>query len=99
MGSTNYNHTQPSRSLPVGDLVHITLRCSSRQLLISKRIRRGVLLVVFDKAKQKHPFRLVGICWMANQLHLLVKPHDAAQLPRLMHWMGWYAPLCCLSAS
>lgn len=27
---------------------------------------------------------------MANHIHLLLKPEDATQLPRLMHWVTWY---------
>jgi REP element-mobilizing transposase RayT len=57
--------------------------------LIAKRIRRDVLLVVLEKAKQSYSFRLYGICLMANHIHLLIKPDDASQLPKLMHWVGW----------
>ena len=59
--------------------------------LIAKRIRRDVLLVVLEKAKQKYPFCLYGVCLRANHIHLLLKPQDATQLPKLMHWVGWYA--------
>jgi REP element-mobilizing transposase RayT len=51
-----------------------------------------VLLVVLEKAKQKYSFRLYGVCLMANHIHLLIKPQDATQLPKLMHWVGWYMP-------
>jgi REP element-mobilizing transposase RayT len=78
---------RPSRSLPAGHSFHITLRCNSRQFLIAKRIRRDVLLVVLEKAKQNYPFRLYGVCLMANRIHLLIKPDDASQLPKLMHWV------------
>jgi putative transposase len=84
---------RPSRSLPAGHSFHITLRCNSRQFLIAKRIRRDVLLVVLDKAKQNYSFRLYGVCLMANHIHLLIKPDDATQLPKLMHWVGWYASM------
>ena len=30
---------------------------------------------------------------MANHLHLLIKPDDASQLSRLMHWVGWYSAM------
>jgi putative transposase len=84
---------RPSRSLPAGHSFHITLRCNSRQFLIAKRIRRDVLLVILEKAKQKNSFRLYGVCLMANHIHLLLKPQDANQLPKLMHWVGWYASM------
>jgi REP element-mobilizing transposase RayT len=76
-----------SRSLPAGHSFLITLCCNSRQFLIAKRIRRDVLLVVLEKAKQNYAFRLYGICLMANHIHLLIKPDDASQLPKLMHWV------------
>jgi putative transposase len=76
-----------SRCLPAGHSFPITLRCNSRQFLIAKRIRRDVLLVVLDKAKQNYPFQLYGICLMANPIHRLIKPDDASQLPKLMHWV------------
>jgi len=84
---------RPNRHLPQGYSFHITLRCNSRQFLIAKRIRRDVLLVVLEKAKQKYSFRLYGVCLMANHIHLLLKPQDASQLPKLMHWVGWYASM------
>jgi len=34
-----------------------------------------------------------AVCLMANHLHLLIKPDDASQLPRLMHWIGWYSAM------
>ncbi len=46
-----------------------------------------MLLVVLDKAKQNYPFQLYGICLMANPIHRLIKPDDASQLPKLMHWV------------
>ena len=52
-----------------------------------------MLLVVLEKAKHKYPFRLYGVCLMANHIHLLLKPQDASQLPKLMHWVGWYASI------
>jgi REP element-mobilizing transposase RayT len=61
--------------------------------LIAKRIRRDVLLVVLEKAQQNYSFRLYGVCPMANHIHLLIKPDDASQLPKLMHWVGWYASM------
>jgi putative transposase len=78
---------RPTRHLPQGHSFHITLRCNSRQFLIAKRIRRDVLLVVLEKAKHKYPFRLYGVCLMANHIHLLIKPEDANHLPKLMHWV------------
>ncbi len=52
-----------------------------------------MLLLVLEKAKQIYSFRLYGICLIANHIHLLIKPDDASQLPKLMHWVGWYASM------
>ena len=30
---------------------------------------------------------------MANHIHLLIKPDNASQLPKIMHWEGWYASM------
>ena len=81
------------RYLPAGHSFHITLRCNSRQFLIAKGLRRDVLLAVLDKAKQKVPHRLYAVCLMANHLHLLLRPDDASELPKLMHWIGWYSAM------
>jgi len=81
------------RSLPSGYSFHITLRCNSRQFLIAKGLRRDVLLAVLDKAKQQVPHKLYAVCLMANHLHLLVRPDDASELPKLMHWFGWYSAM------
>ena len=44
---------------------------------------------MLSKAKQKVPHRLYAVCLMANHLHLLLRPDDASELPKLMHWIGW----------
>ena len=81
------------RYLPAGHSFHITLRCNSRQFLIAKGLRRDVLLAVLAKAKQKVPHKLYAVCLMANHLHLLLRPDDASELPKLMHWVGWYSAM------
>ena len=81
------------RYLPSGHSFHITLRCNSRQFLIAQALRRDVLLAVLTKAKQKVSYRLYAVCLMANHLHLLLRPDDASQLPKLMHWIGWYSAM------
>jgi putative transposase len=81
------------RYLPAGHSFHITLRCNSRQFLIAKGLRRDVLLAVLAKAKQKVPHRLCAVYLMANHLHLLLRPDDASELPKLMHWVGWYSAM------
>ena len=81
------------RYLPAGHSFHITLRCNRRQFLIAKGLSRDVLLAVLTKAKQKVPHRLYAVCLMANHLHLLLRPDNASQLPKLMHWFGWYSAM------
>jgi putative transposase len=61
--------------------------------LIAKGLRRDVLLAVLAKAKQKYPCKVYAVCLMANHLNLLIKADDASQLPRLMHWIGWYSAM------
>ncbi len=81
------------RLLPSGCSFHITLRCNSRQFLIAKALRRDVLLAVLKKTKQKFAVRVYGLCLMANHLHLLLRPDDASELPRVMHWFAWYSAM------
>ena len=81
------------RLLPHGCSFYITLRCNSRQFLIGQALRRDVLLAVLKKAKQKFAVKVYGLCLMANHLHLLLKPEDAKDLPRLMHWFAWYSAM------
>ena len=81
------------RLLPSGCSFHITLRCNSRQFLIAKALRRDVLLAVLAKAKQKVACKVYAVCLMANHLHLLLRPDDASELPRLMHWFAWYSAM------
>ena len=81
------------RYLPAVHSFHITLRCNSRQFLIAKGLRRDVLLAVLTKAKQKVQHKLYAVCLTANHLHLLLRPDDASELPKLMHWIGWYATM------
>ena len=81
------------RNLPEGHSFHLTLRCNSREFLIAKGLRRDVLLAVLSKAKEKVPHHLYAVCLMANHLHLLLRPDHASELPRLMHWIGWYSAM------
>lgn len=81
------------RHLPQGYSYHITLKCNSCQFLIAKGLRGGILLAVLAKAQEKIPQMLYGVYLMANHLHLLIRPDDASQLPRLMHWVGWYSAM------
>ena len=81
------------RHLLQGFSFHITLRCNSREFFIAKGLRRDVLLAVLAKAQIKVPHMLCGVCLMANHLHLLIRPDDASQLPRLMHWISWYSAM------
>ena len=52
-----------------------------------------MLLVVLQKAQHKVPHQLYGVCLMANHIHLLLRPSDATQLPKLMHCVAWYAAM------
>ena len=81
------------RYLPAGHAFHITLRRNSRQFLIAKGLRRDVLLAVLAKAKQRVPHKLYAVCLIANHLHLLLRPDDASELPKLMHWVGLHSAL------
>ena len=60
---------------------------------MTKGIRRDVLLAVLAKAKQKVACKVEVVCLMANHLHLLLRPDDASQLPKLMHWFAWDAAM------
>ena len=52
-----------------------------------------MLLAVLKKAQQKFAVKIYGICLIANHSHLLIKPTDAKELPRLMHWFAWYSAI------
>ncbi|MFL0777206.1 MAG: transposase [Prochlorococcus sp.] len=43
--------------------------------------------------------KVYGLCLMANHLHLLVKPEDANDLPRVMHWFAWDSAMTPRSAA
>jgi len=81
------------RLLPSGCSFHIMLLCNSRQFLIAKALRRDVLLAVLKKAQQKFAVKVYGLCLMANHLHLLIKPTDAKELPRVMLGFALYSVL------
>jgi REP element-mobilizing transposase RayT len=67
--------------------------------LIAKALRRDVLLALLRKTKQKFAVKVYGLCLMANHLHLLVKPEDANDLPRVMHWFAWDSAMTPRSAA
>jgi REP element-mobilizing transposase RayT len=61
-------------------------------------MRRYVPLAALEKAMQKYPFHLYGICLKANHIHLLLKPADATQLPERCI-SSPNMPQCCSTAS
>lgn len=91
--------SRPPRHLPQGYSFHITLRCNSHKFLIAKALLLDVLLAVLTRAQAKGPHRVYAVCLVANHLHLLIRLKEASQLPRLMHWVGWYSAMAtyCLA--
>jgi len=82
------------RRLRAGAAYHVTVRCNNREFRLTRPECRKVLLLVLRKAKAKFEFRLYGLCVMSNHVHYLLEPRVPEELPRLMHWIDWYAAMC-----
>ena len=73
---------------------HITVRCNNRQFNLNRPPCRDILLYAIQKAKDKFNFSLYALCIMSNHVHYLLQPADPNDLPRIMHWLNWYAAMC-----
>ncbi|MEB3882156.1 transposase [Lyngbya sp. CCY1209] len=85
---------RPSRILKPGYCYHITVRCNNREFKLTRLECRKVLLYAIKKALEKFRFKLYGLCIMSNHVHYLIEPRQPEDLPKLMHWLNWYAAMC-----
>ena len=82
------------RSFLPGHSYHITMRCNDRAYLLRLPACRRVLLYCARRARDRFGFRLYAVCVMSNHVHYLIEPAAPDDLPRIMHWLNWYAAMC-----
>lgn len=82
------------RDLGSGYCYHVTIRCNNREFRLTRRECRQLLLYAISKAQKKYEFKLYGLCIMSNHVHYLIKPKQAEELPKIMHWLNWYTAMC-----
>jgi len=82
------------RNLQKGFCYHITVRCNNREFRLTRPECREILLYALKKAIDKFQFKLYGLCIMSNHIHYLLEPKEPHELPKIMHWINWYAAMC-----
>lgn len=82
------------RDLKPNYCYHITVRCNNREFRLSRHECREVLLYALKRAIGKFNFKLYALCIMSNHVHYLLAPQQPEDLPRIMHWLNWYAAMC-----
>jgi putative transposase len=85
--------SQKRQFLP-GYSYHITCRCNNRDFRLTRLECRQVLLYALQKAIEKFGFKLYGLCIMSNHIHYLIEPALPEDVPKIMHWLNWYAAMC-----
>lgn len=73
---------------------HITTRCNNREFRLTRLECRQVFLYILKKAIEKHNFKLYSLCIMSNHIHYLIEPQQAADIPKIMHYLNWYSAMC-----
>jgi len=82
------------RNFQPGYCYHITTRCNNREFRLTRNECREVFLYAIKKAKDKFGFKLYALCIMSNHVHYLLEPAQPEELPKVMHWLNWYTPMC-----
>ncbi|NJK27639.1 MAG: transposase, partial [Coleofasciculaceae cyanobacterium SM2_3_26] len=82
------------RQLKPGYCYHVTVRCNNREFRLTRKECRKVLLHTLKMAQEKYGFVLYGLCIMSNHVHYLLEPQQPEDLPKIMHWINWYAAMC-----
>lgn len=85
---------RPPRQVQAGYCYHITTRCNNREFRLTRLECRSVLLYTLQKARDKYRFKLYALCVMSNHIHYLLEPAQPQDLPKIMHWINWYAAMC-----
>lgn len=85
---------RPPRNLQPGYCYHVTIRCNNREFNLARQQCREVLLSCIKKAIDKYGFKLYALCIMSNHVHYLIEPAQAQELPKIMHFLNWYAAMC-----
>ncbi|MEL6384393.1 MAG: transposase [Cyanobacteria bacterium J06626_18] len=81
------------RQLQSGYCYHITTRCNNREFRLTRFECRELLLSAIKRCQEKFGFKLYGLCIMSNHVHYLLEPAQPDDLPKIMHWLNWYAAM------
>lgn len=79
------------RELKPGYCYHVTTRCNNREFKLLRHECREVFIYVLNKAIAKYQFKLYALCIMSNHVHYLIEPKETEDLPKIMHYINWYA--------
>ncbi len=82
------------RQLQPNACYHVTTRCINREFRLTRFECREILLYALKKALLKYQFKLYAVCIMSNHVHYLLEPVQAQDLPKIMHFLNWYAAMC-----
>ena len=73
------------RVSPTGYVQHVLNRGDHRETLFHKPADFCAFLGVVAETASRIPMRILAYCVMRNHFHLVLWPHDGADLPRFMH--------------
>ncbi len=79
------------RELKPGYCYHVTTRCNNREFKLLRHECREVFIYVLKAAIAKYQFKLYALCIMSNHVHYLIEPKQPEDLPKIMHYINWYA--------
>ena len=66
---------------------HIIARINRNEKLFVSKPAKVLMMDVLAKAKKRYSFEINHFCIMTTHIHLLIKPDDANELPRIMQWI------------
>ena len=82
------------KSLNLLPTTNKVLLYNNREFKLISHECRQFFLYAFKKAIDKFKFKLYALCIISNHVHYLIEPALPKDLPRIMHWLNWYAAMC-----
>jgi REP element-mobilizing transposase RayT len=75
------------RKLLDGAVYHVIARVNRRELILNSVEIKDLFLAVVKQAKKRYRFLVKNFCIMGNHVHIMMQPHAAECLSKIMQWI------------
>jgi len=78
---------RPPRFIFAGECYHVLNRANRKSVVFHEHSDYFAFIKLMAKAQQRLKLPLLSACLMPNHVHLVVRPANAADIARWMHWL------------